>query len=411
MLRRTTITLILLLLLTSLPSVAALQDDGLDDVYLAYVHQNTVMLADANGSPLQTTGPDFLLGESARLFWSPDGQSLYIARRDGLFQTTAGGGAAVRLPGTYSLTITLNRTGNVFYYLDSSSPVPLETDPNLVTFPLREMNTANLSSGMGRLAGYVGAYPTGTATAMLNGAALQYARDGGLLGPSRPRIFTTYGDTVFFSCCFPEPGLSAFSLQSGDTWTYPGTETLIPGSANLNHTLSRLAAPTAEGNLVVLDLITGGTRTYQLSVGTIERVGWSADDTKIYIAVRTPPNDPLALNTLVTTDIDTRSAVISVLSLDLVTAQTRQLATLGEFYGVSSMVVTEDYIFVVVVESNVDIVNALNSGQLPPDTSSNDPVLVTTYLPDSILYRITPDGREAFSILSDVWGIAARPLN
>lgn len=407
MIRLTRLSLVFIVLFTILPAANARQP-GLDNVYLAYVHESTVKLADALGNPLQTTGPDFLLGESARLFWSPDGQSLFIARRDGLFQTTAGGGAAVRIPGTYSLTVTLDRTGDVFYYLDSSSPVRLETDPNFVTLPIREMNTANLSSGMGRLVGYGGTYPAGTANAILNGAALQYARDGGLLGPSRPRVFPTYGDTLFFSCCFPEPGLSALSLQSGDTWVYPGTESVIPGSAGINHTLSRLAAPTAEGDLVVLDLITGGTRTYPLSVGTIERVGWSMDDTEVYLAVRTPPDDPLALNALVTTDVDTRSAIISILKLNLVTGQTRQLATLGEFYGVSAMAVTDDYIFAVVVESNAQIVEALNAGRLPPDTSANDPALVTTYLPNSILYRITPDGREAFSILSNVWGIVAR---
>ncbi len=377
-------------------------------VVLAYVHENIVQLADGQGNPLMTTGPEFQSGQSARLFWTPDGRVLYIARRDGLFETTARGGAAVRLPGDYGLTVTLDLTGEVFYYLESTNPQPAE-DENYVVIPLRELNILNMSGGAGRLVGYVGPYPVGTANVTLNAAALQYARDGGLLGPSRPQLFSTYGETLFVSCCFPEAGLGAINIQTGDAWRYVGAETLIVGAAAVNNTYSRLAGPTTDNNLLVVDLITGGTRVYTMSVGAIEHVAWSPDEREIYLAVRTAPQDPLLLSTLVTAQIDTRSALISVLSLDLVTGQVRQLTTLGEFYGVSSMAATEEYIFVVAVESNARLVEDLNAGRLPADISPTDPALMTTYLPSTILFRITPDGREAFSIMADVWGVVVRP--
>lgn len=379
-----------------------------DEVYLAYVYQNSVHTADWQGNPLTNTGPEFQIGQSANLFWSRDGESLYIARRDALFQTFAEGGAAVRLPGTYGITVTLDRRDEVFYYMESASPQSTDI-PNVVTFPLRELNVVNATGGAGRLVGYIGNYPTGTAQASLNGAALQYARDGGLLGSSRPRIFTTYGETLFYSCCYPEAGLWAMNLSSGERYSYSGTETFVPGGADINNTFSRLAGPTLDGNLLVIDLISGGMRSYLVNAGEIERVTWSPDDTKIYIAVRTAPAEALLLNAAITTSVDTRSASISIWRLDLVTGQVRQLATLGDFYGVSSMAATMDYVYVVGVESNQRLVNDLNAGRLGANTSPSDPILTTHYLPGSTLFRITPDGQEAFSILADVWGVVARP--
>lgn len=400
---------ICLLVAVGLPlgSKSAAQQDT-DEVYLAYVYQNSVHTADWQGNPLINTGPEFQIGQSANLFWSRDGESLFIARRDALFQTFAEGGAAVRLPGTYGITVTLDRRGEVFYYMESASPQTTEI-PNVVTFPLRELAVVNATGGAGRLVGYIGNYPTGTAQATLSGAALQYARDGGLLGASRPRIFTTYGETLFYSCCFPDAGLWAMNLNTGERYSYSGAETFVLGASEINNTFSRLAGPTVDGNLLVIDLISGGMRNYLVDAGEIERVTWSPDDTKIYMAIRNAPQETLLLNAAITTSVDTRSANISIWRLDLVTGQVRQLATLGDFYGVSSMAATMDYVFVVAVESNQRLVNDLNAGRLAADTSPSDPILTTNYLPGTTLFRITPDGQEAFSILADVWGVVARP--
>ena len=87
------------------------------NVYLAYVHQNTVKLADAQGNPINTVGPEFQIGQAASLLWTPNGERLYIARRDGLYETSAEGGAAVRLPGDFSITIAMDRGGNSLYYI------------------------------------------------------------------------------------------------------------------------------------------------------------------------------------------------------------------------------------------------------------------------------------------------------
>lgn len=379
-----------------------------NDVYLAYVYQNSVHMADWQGNPINNTGPQFQIGQSANLFWSRDDSSLYIARRDGMFQTFAEGGSAVRLPGNYGITVTLDRRDEVFYYMESASP-QTTNDPNRVTFPLRELNIVNATGGAGRLVGYIGSYPTGTSQAALNGAALQYARDGGLLGSSRPRIYTTYGETLFYSCCYPDAGLWGMNLSSGEVFSYSGAETLIPGASDVNNTFSRLAGPTLDGNLLVIDLISGGMRNYLVNVGEIERVTWSPDDTKIYLAIRNAPQNPLLLNAAITTSVDTRSASISIWRLDLVTEQIYQLATLGDFYGVSSMAATMDYVFVVTVEHNQKLVNDLNAGRVSADISPSDPLLTTDYLPNTILFRLTPDGQEAFSILADVWGVVARP--
>lgn len=405
------------ILITALPAFAEAYQPTDSPVALAYVHQNILKLADAQGNPLYVTGPEFQVGQSARLFWSPDGSNLYIARRDGLFETRAMGGAAARIPGDFGLTVTLDRTGQILYYLDTRNPTqstpqsatPAETPANTTfSYPLRELALRS-ESQVGRLVGYVGEYLTSTGNVVLNGAALQYARDGGLLEAARPNLFSTYGDTLFYSCCFPNAGMQAISLQSGTPWFFEGTQTLIAGRATLNNTYSRLAGPTTDGRLVVVDLITAGVRTYLIDAGEIERVAWSPDDTALYLAVRTMPRNLLELAPHITTPVDTRSATISIWRLDLISAQLWPLATLGEFYGVSSMVATHQYIFAVTVENNARLVEALNNGTLSPDIDPSDPTLNTNYLPGTILYRLTPDGREAFSILSDVWGLAVRP--
>jgi hypothetical protein len=375
-------------------------------VHLAYVHNNTVKLADAEGNPTSVTGPEFQVGRGANLFWTPDGERLYIARRDGLFLTGAAGGAASRLPGNYGLSVILDRQGEVFYYLDTFNPVEGETS-ELVTYPLRELNAALLEGGTGRLVEYIGQYPVGSSEAVLNAAAMQYARDGGLLGIGRPRIFPTYGPTMFYSCCFPSPGINALDLSTTDK--YPYDTTFIPGPAALNSSQSRLAGPTTEGTLRTIDLISAGTRDYTLDIGEVERLAWALDDSAIYIAARSAPQNPLQLNPVVTTPIDTRSASITIWRLDLVTGRLRQLVTLGDYYGVSSMAATSDYVFVVAVESNVRLVEDLNAGRLPPDISQTDPRLMGEYLPGTILFRVPVAGGETLSVLSDVWGIVARP--
>ncbi|NDJ87087.1 MAG: hypothetical protein GYB66_14510 [Chloroflexi bacterium] len=377
-----------------------------DNVYLAYVHEGIVTLADQTGLPIIEVGPSFEPGQSASIFWDPTGDKLFIARRDGLWQSNAQGAQAVQLPGTYGLTLTLDRRGQVLYYLESNSPQ--ENNANTLSFPLREANLANLSTAPGRFISYVGAFGTGSA-ATLTGAAMQYARGGGLLGPSRPRLFATFGETLFYSCCFPAAGLNAINIRTGETWQYAGLETLIPGASATNRDYSRLAGPTTDGHIVVVDLITGGTRRYVLDLGTIERVAWSPDNTTLYLAVRRPSQDPLQLNAPITTEIDTRSAQIAIWRLNLITGGSTQLTVLGDFYGVPSMAATEDYVFVVVTERNARLVADLNAGRLPADISTDDPRLIAEYLPGSILYRITSDGSEAFSIMADVWGVRARP--
>lgn len=406
------------ILITALPAFAEAHRQTDSPVVLAYVHENILKLADAQGNPLYVTGPEFQVGQSARLFWSPDGEILYIARRDGLFQTTAIGGAAAKIPGDFGLTVTLDRTGQLLYYLDTTAPfqttnaegaaTPETPTPATVTYPLRELALSS-DNQVGRMVGYLGEYLLGTANAVLNGAALQYARDGGLLEAARPNLFATYGDTLFYSCCFPNAGMQAFSLQTGTGRIFEGTQNFVAGRASLNNTYSRLAGPTTEGHLVVIDLITAGLRTYLIDAGEIERIAWAPDDTALYLAIRTSPQNLLQLAPTVTTPVDTRNATISIWRLDLISAQLWPLATLGDFYGVSSMVATEDYIFVVTVENNARMVEALNNGTLAPDTDPADPLFKSTYLPSTVLYRISTDGREAFSILGDVWGLAVRP--
>lgn len=376
-----------------------------NEVYLAYVHDDVVTLADAEGMPLATPGPEFQVSQAANLFWTADGKWLYIARRDGLFQTDADGSPSVRVPGNYGITVLYDRSGIIIYYMETANPQDSD-DPDFLTFPLRELNTRISAGGTGRLVGYIGQYPKGSSDAVTYGAALQYARDNGLLVAGRPRIFPTYGSTMFYSCCFPDIGLNTIDLASGNKQPYDPT--FIPGPSALNSTYSRLAGPTSNGTIRVYDLITAGTRDYTANVGTIERMAWSLDDDVLYFTSRANPQNPLELNPIVTSPIDTQSASIVVWRLDLSTGQLKQLAVLGDFYGVSSIAVTRDYIFVVAVERNNRLVEDLNTGRLPQDLSTTDPRLISDYLPGTILFRIRPDGSEALSIMADVWGITAR---
>lgn len=376
-------------------------------VAMAYVHDNEVWLAGADGLPLVNVGPSFE-GQAGRLFWTQDGRILYIIRGNELFQTFADGGAAVKLPGTYSLTITLDYNDQVLYYLESNNPQDTEVE-NFITLPLRETNIGLMSEGSGRLVGYVGRYPRGTNNLMLVGAALRYAQDGGLLGSGRPRLVPTYGTTIFYSCCFPEPGMDGLNIATGQSINYTGAETLILGGSDINKTLSRLAGPSSNGGVLVVDLIAGGSRRFPVDVGTVERVAWGYGDRYLYLAVRQPARTPLTLDPDVTTDLDLQSAYMTIWRLDLVTNNSTQLAQLGDFYGISSMGVTEDYIFATVVESNFRTVADLNSGLLPGDMRGDAPLLRGEYLPNAILYRISLDGGEAISILNDAWGVTIRP--
>jgi hypothetical protein len=377
-----------------------------DDVYLAYVQDNIVRLADRDGMPIAAPGPTFDNLQSANLFWSADGDRLFVARSDGLFQTNANGSPAVRLPGNFGITMLYDRSGDIVYYMETSSPADAET-AELVTFPLRELNTNISEGGTGRLIAYVGEYSIGPADSRLYGASLTYARDGGLLGSGRPRIFPTFGSTMFYTCCFPNAGLNAIDLGSGEKRVYDPI--FIAGAAALNSTYSRLAGPTTEGSIRVHDLLTAGIRDYTANVGNIERVAWSLDDSALYFTSRAAPNEAIELSPIVTTPIDTQSANILVWRLDLATGRLEQLAELGDYYGVSSIAVTYDYVFVVVVERNTRLVNDLNGGRLPQDISITDERLMTDYVPSSILFRITPDGSESLSLMANVWGVAARP--
>lgn len=376
-------------------------------VALAYVYNNSVHLAATDGTPLQDVGPRFD-GQAGNLFWSRDSEVLYVVRGNALFQTFAAGGSAVQLPGAYSLTITLNRIGDVLYYLERDNPQPTDIE-NVITLPLRETNLSLISSGTGRLVGYIGRYPSGSNQLMAVGASLRYAMDGGLRDSGRPVLIPTYGPTIFFSCCFPDAGLRGINLDNGQTFDYPGAETLVAGKVALNKNLSRLAGPTTDNRIVMLDLISSGIRTYTIDVGTVERVAWGYGDRYLYMVVQQAPRNPLQLNPIITTNLDLTSAAITLWRLDLVTGNTLQLANLGDFYGVSSMAVTDQYVFLSVVESNFRAVEDLNAGRLPGDLPGDAPILRGEYLPGSILYRVSLDGREAISIQGNTWGVVARP--
>ena len=408
-------SLLLIILISSISTSSQAQTSVADDVYLAYVHENTVKLADIAGLPLAEIGPQFSTGQSANIFWAEDGRLLYIARRNGLYETGASGSAATQMPGNYGITMTFDGTGDVIYYMESTNPQETAS-PDFVTFPFRELNTLQSVGGTGRLVGYIGEYPVGSSEVSIYGAALQYARDGGLLAQDfngqvmiigRPRLFTTFGSSAFYSCCFPNPGLNIIDTRNGEKGTYD--RAFIPGPAGLNSTRSRLAGPTVDGKIRVIDLISAGVRDYEANIGVIERVTWALDDKDLYLVTRENAQTPLEPNPIISTPIDARSAYIVVWRMSLSTGRFQRIAELGDFYGVSSMAVTHDYVFVVAVERNTKLVEDLNAGRLPQDISLNDPRLTSVYLPSTVLFRIRPDGTEAFSVMADVWGVAARP--
>ena len=380
-------------------------------VALAVVWQDTVTLADADGSPIEQTGPTFGYGQGARLFWTADADTLYIARDDGLYATGANGGAAVQIPGYYGRTLTVAQDAETLYYLETVSPQELTDFEGRVSFPLRELTVALMDGGAGRLAGYFGRFQAGAAQADITFAAALYVRDGGLLGPGRPNLWPSYGTTLFGTCCFPDPGLGMFNVSTGDFAIYD--ETVIPGAAAVNLTRTHLAGPTTTGAIRIIDLITGGTRDYVIEIagglGTVERVAWSPDDTYLYIAARTNPDHPLSLDQEPPFPVDVRSANITLYRLNLVTSVIRELVRRPDVYGVSSLAATDRYVFAVVVDPNTALVNALNARQVRPGSLPTDPELAQ-YMPATHLWRVSLTGDSAGDIADNVWGVAARPV-
>jgi len=379
-------------------------------VALAYVMNDTVTLADENGQPVVQTGPAFSYGQGARLFWTADGRTLYIARDDGLFATGSNGGAAAQVPGYYGRTLTIAQDAQTLYYLETVSPQPLEQE-GLVSFPFREIEMALMDGSAGRNAGYYGRFQEGASQADLTFAAALYARDGGLLGAGRPNLWPTYGSNVFGTCCFPNPGLGIFNVQSGDFSIFD--EAFIPGAAALNLTRTHLAGPTTDGTIRIIDLITGGTRDYTIEIaggiGTIERLAWSPDDTYLYIATRYDPSHPLSLDSTPPFTVDASSADVYIFRLDLVTSVIRQLAWRPDVYGISALAATDNYVFAEVVDPNTALVQALNARQVRPGSLPNDPALAQ-YMPATHLWRISAIGSSADDVATNVWGLAARPV-
>ena len=379
-----------------------------DNIRLAYVRNNTVMLADYEGTPLTNPGPELGEWQSARLFWTPDGETLYVATRQGLFVTGAQGGAAVRLPGEFGLTVVPARHGGVLYNIDVDNPQPVSE--NIAAFPLRETNLASAEGGRGRMVTIIGNYQISTVNVALTHAAAVYARGGGLLEGGRPQIWTSYGGSVFYSCCFPNPGLGMLSIGSGEIFTYD--EDFLPGAAALNATSSRLVGPTTDGIIRTIDLITSGTRDYIIDipggVGPIERMAWSLDESAIYFISREAPTSPLELVPGVTYPADTRSANAVLWKLDIINGHTNQVASFGDVFGVPSLAVTNEFIFAVVVERNEELVNALNTGVLDPSIQPGDPLL-DGYVPRSVLWRVDLSGTAMFAIDENIWGVIARP--
>ena len=380
-------------------------------VALAYVWQNTVTLADVDGEPLAQPGPEFGYGEGARLFWTADARTLYIARDDGLYATGPGGAAPVQVPGRYGRTITISQDQETMYYLETAAPQAVEDMPGVESFPLREASMRMLTGGQGRLAGYFGRFQQGASRADLNFAGALYVRDGGLLGPGRPNVWTSYGAIVLGTCCFPNPGLGRFDIHA-EAFTVED-DMFMPGAAALNLTGTHLAGPTTDGRIRVIDLITGGTRDYSIQIagglGVIERMAWSPDDAALYFISRYTASNPLTLTVEPPFEVDTRSANIQLYRLNLVTGTIRELAWRADVYGVSSMAVTDRYVFATVVEPNRALVDAINAGQVPAGTQPTDPALAQ-YMPATVLWRVDIDTGAPVDVRDDVWGLAARPL-
>jgi hypothetical protein len=382
-------------------------------VALAYVHQNAVTLADSVGNQVAQPGPNFEYGQGARLLWTPDGDTLYIARSDGLFATGADGAPAVRVPGAYGRTLTFSQDAATIYYLETGSPQPRE-NTDFIAFPLREVVLELADPGMGRLTGYYGNFQPDAGQAMVTFAAALYARDGGLLGAGRPEIWPTYGANIFGTCCFPYAGLGSYNVGTGsfEIWD----DEFVPGAAALNLTRTHLAGPTILPDTIrIYDLITGGWRDYAIQIagglGIIERVAWSPDDTYLYFVSRYPASNPLTLDQQPGTyEVDPRSADIVVYRLNLVTGVIRELARRQDVYGVSSLAAAEDFVFAVVVDPNTRLVADLNARQVRPGSSPTDPEMLATYLPATHLWRIEASGSSAGDLLDDVWGVSARPI-
>ncbi len=399
----------LMLVLTAPAAQSLAQITSPYDVRLAYVWQNTVTLADGDGVPLEQTGPSFAFGQGARLVWTADGSRLYIALDNGLYETGGQGGPAVQVPGIFGRTLTFTHDTGVLYYLETTAPQ--DEEPGIVSFPLREANTALMSGGTGKLAGYFGRFASGTTRANLTFAAALYARDGGLLGPGRPTLWPSYGSNLFGTCCFPDPGLGIFTLgtESYSVWD----ATFMPGAAATNATQTYLAGPTTNGVIRIIDLITGGTRDYAIQIagglGTIERVAWSPDDTMLYFISRYNPTTPLMLNVETRFPVDTSSADVTLYRLNLVTSTIEQLAWRADVYGISSLAATDEYVFATVVDSNVALINAFNTQQVAASLPSSD-ALLAPYLPQTHLWRVAVDGSSVADVRDDVWGLAARPI-
>ncbi len=212
-----------LLALLAIPAVSrARGQEEPPRVALAYVWQNAVTLADPAGNVVNQPGPTFAYGQGARLFWTPDADLLYIARDDGLYVASAGGGPAVQVPGQYGRTLAIAQDVETLYYVETASPQPVDAnvENGPVTYPLREVTMALMDGSTGRLAGYFGQFQPGAAQASITFAAALYARDGGLLGPGRPNIWPTYGTNIFGTCCFPDPGLGVIDASTGNFAIY-----------------------------------------------------------------------------------------------------------------------------------------------------------------------------------------------
>ena len=383
-------------------------------VALAYVHNDIVTLAGPDGAPIAQPGPTFAYGQGARLFWTADADTLYIARSDALFATSASGSPAVQVPGSYGRTLSVSQDGATLYYLETGTPFALEAPfEGKVAFPLREIAFDLLDGSTGRLAGYFGHFAADSTQANITFAAVLYARDGGLIGRGRPELWPTYGASVFGTCCFPDPGLGVFDVNRGEFSIYD--DTFIPGPAAMNLTGTHLAGPTtAPDTIRVYDLITSGWRDYVIQlaggIGTIEQIAWSPDDTYLYFVSRRPASAPLVLDQQPGSfEVDASSADITLYRLNLVTGVIRELAGRANVYGVSSLAATDQYVFAVVVDPNTLLVQDLNARRVRPGSAPDDPELAK-YMPATHLWRVDVNGEGEVDIADNVWGVTARPI-
>ena len=392
-----------------LPGFAAPAPQIENQVAMAYVLANEVWLADEQGNSIYNTGLILDERQAATLFWSPDGKNLYVATRDGLFMVSAAGSAAVRLPGVFGLTLAFARHGSIIYNIDVENPQ--QVTETTIAFPIRETNVANMAEGRGRLVNYIGEYDAASAQLSVTHAAALYARDNGLLGSGRPHLWATYGGGLFYSCCFPNPGLGLIQMGTGEIIANydPG---FMPGAASLNDAASRLAGPTTDSRIRIIDLITASGRDYVLEIPggyeMIERTTWAIDDSAIYFITREFPELPLEVLNTITYPADTRSAFASLWQLDLVSGRTTLLAEFGDIFGVSSLAVTHDHVFAVVVERNEALINALNRSEIPGDITPTDPLL-NNYMPRTALYRYNLRDTTLTRLTENVWGVTARP--